>query len=85
MAKAKIPAKHAADAAIKAAKANHYLVGLVSPDHSQPLLLDFETANDANQILIDAENSGKITANQYDIASHLLVGAMKRGQKAGMD
>lgn len=68
------PAKHVADAAIKAAKANHYLVGLVGA-HGSKLRIDFDTAEDARQLIYTMENSGKITEKTASIALHLITEA----------
>ena len=61
--------KHLAEAAVKVAKANHYLVGLVFHGVEQPT---FETASATHTILIDMENSGKIRGGIADRAFLLL-------------
>lgn len=77
----KIPAKHLAEAAIKAAKVNNYLVGLVAPDN-KPLHVSIDTANDALQIIYSMENAGKLTEKVASIAIHF-INETGGGQKAG--
>ncbi len=74
--------KHLADAAIKAAKANHYLVGLVSASGTK-LRVYPETAAEAQQIIYSLENSGKISQKIADIALHFINEA-GGGSKAGL-
>lgn len=60
----KISAQHVADAAVLAAKANHYLVCLKG--------IREEEASAAYQLLIDMENSGAIMTDEMDRAKYLL-------------
>jgi len=55
---------HIAEAAVKAARVNHYLVGLVAVHE--------EDAAAAWQILIDWENAKKISGAVMDRAAYLL-------------
>ncbi len=56
--------RHIADAAIIAAKANHYLVRLT------PLRED--DADEAWQLLIEHENAGDITSDEMELTGFLL-------------
>jgi len=54
--------RHLAEAAVKVAEANHYLVGIVAEE------VDFDVASDAYEILVDMENSGDISHSVADLA-----------------
>ena len=68
---ANLPAKHVAEAAVKAAKANHYLVGLVN-NQNRALHIDYKTYSEATQIIYELENSGKVSEKTASIALHLI-------------
>jgi len=55
---------HIADAAVLAAKANHYLVTIHKVSRG--------AAEDAWQVLVNRENAGDITSEEMDLAAILL-------------